>query len=86
MLSGSAFLWCQRISSLQKTSESSKIDKANKKSKSRKYDPNAYKIFLLLLQPESKIFELIQLIYMPNDTTVGKIIQMIPENATEPAL
>mmetsp|Transcript_9621 Transcript_9621/g.22583 ORF Transcript_9621/g.22583 Transcript_9621/m.22583 type:complete len:546 (-) Transcript_9621:64-1701(-) len=71
---------------LQKTPESSKRDKKKKKSSSRKYDPNAYKIFLLLLQPESKIFELIQLIYMPNDTTVGKIIKMIPENATEKAL
>ncbi|CAJ1946275.1 unnamed protein product [Cylindrotheca closterium] len=69
---------------LQKSPESSKSKK--KKKSSRKYDPNAYKIFLLLLQPESKIFELIQLIYMPNDTTVGKIIQMIPENATEAAL
>jgi hypothetical protein len=52
----------------------------------RKNDPNAYKIFLLLLQPQTKIFELIQLIYSPNDTTVGNILKMIPENATEAAL
>jgi hypothetical protein len=52
----------------------------------RKYDPNSYKIFLLLLQPKLKTFELIQLIYSPNDTTIGNIIEMIPENATEAAL
>jgi hypothetical protein len=52
----------------------------------RKQDPNSYKIFLLLLQPKLKTFELIQLIYSPNDTTIGDIIAMIPENATEPAL
>lgn len=52
----------------------------------RKSDPDAFKIFILLLQPKLKTFELIQLIYSSNDTTVGKIIAMIPENATEPAL
>jgi len=52
----------------------------------RKHDSNSYKIFLLLLQPKLKTFELIQLIYSPNDTTIGNIIEMIPENATEPAL
>jgi hypothetical protein len=52
----------------------------------RKHDPSSYKIFLLLLQPTLKTFELIQLIYNPNDTTIGDILQMIPENATEPAL
>jgi len=49
-------------------------------------DLNSYKIFLLLLQPKSKIFELIQLLYNPNDTTVGRILDMIPDNATEAAL
>jgi hypothetical protein len=52
----------------------------------RKHDPSSYKIFILLLQPKLKTFELIQLIYSPNDTTIGNIIEMIPENATEPAL
>lgn len=52
----------------------------------RKRDPNSYKIFLLLLQPKLKTFELIQLIYSPNDTTIGDIIAMIPDNSTEPAL
>lgn len=51
-----------------------------------KHDPSSYKIFLLLLQPAKKTFELIQLVYSPNDTTVGDIIAMIPANATEPAL
>jgi hypothetical protein len=70
---------------LLKSKEPSKT-REKKKSSRRKYDPNSYKIFLLLLQPESKIFELIQLIYLPNDTTVGNIISMIPANATEQAL
>jgi hypothetical protein len=70
---------------LLKSKETSKT-REKKKSSRRKHDPSSYKIFLLLLQPESKIFELIQLIYLPNDTTVGNIISMIPENATEQAL
>ena len=49
-------------------------------------DPNACKIFLLLLQPQSKIFELIQLLYAPHDTTVGDLLNLIPSHATEPAL
>jgi len=52
----------------------------------RHQDPNAYKIFLLLLQPQSKIFELIQLLYSPYDTTVGNILELIPVHATERAL
>jgi hypothetical protein len=56
------------------------------RSSSSRPDPNAYKIFLLLLQPKSKIFELIQLIYSPNDTTLGDILKMIPDNASEHAL
>lgn len=64
--------------------------KSSSKSKTlssrRKHDPNSYKIFLLLLQPKLKTFELIQLIYAPTDTTIGGIIAMIPDNATEPAL
>ncbi|MGK3751157.1 MAG: hypothetical protein ACI8RD_003457 [Bacillariaceae sp.] len=69
------------------TSSSSKSKLlSNNSSSLRKHDPNSYKIFLLLLQPKLKTFELIQLIYSPNDTTIGNIIEMIPENATEPAL
>mmetsp|Transcript_26976 Transcript_26976/g.41358 ORF Transcript_26976/g.41358 Transcript_26976/m.41358 type:complete len:574 (-) Transcript_26976:1370-3091(-) len=45
-----------------------------------------FKIFVLLLQPRAKIFELIQIVYSPMDTTVGDMIDMIPDNATEPAL
>jgi hypothetical protein len=71
---------------LQKHSSDSKLVGSGGSSKIRKTDPNAYKIFLLLLQPKSKIFELIQLIYSPNDTTVGDILKMIPDNATEQAL
>ena len=72
---------------VQATSDRRARGSVLRKSKSRrKHDPNAFKIFLLLLQPESKIFELIQLIYNPNDTAVGDIIKMIPGNATEDAL
>ena len=50
------------------------------------HDPNAIKVFVLLLQPASKIFELIQLVYHPNDATLQDLIDMIPANATEKAL
>mmetsp|Transcript_46987 Transcript_46987/g.114645 ORF Transcript_46987/g.114645 Transcript_46987/m.114645 type:complete len:597 (-) Transcript_46987:125-1915(-) len=67
------------------TAPTSSSSSGNNK-KIRKHDPNAYKIFILLLQPEKKTFELIQLVYSPNDTTIGDIITMIPSNATEPVL
>lgn len=38
------------------------------------------------MQPEAKIFELIQLLYPPSITTIRDIINLIPTNATEPAL
>jgi hypothetical protein len=41
---------------------------------------------LLLLEPESKIFELIQLVFPKRNTTIADLIAMIPKNATEPAL
>lgn len=44
------------------------------------------KIFLLLLEPHEKIFELIQLAYPASTTTVGCILRMIPQNTTEKAL
>jgi len=70
-------------SSTRKSSSKSKLLSSSSR---RKSDPNSYKIFLLLLQPKLKTFELIQLIYSPTDTTVGDIIKMIPDNATEKAL
>lgn len=45
-----------------------------------------FKVFLLLIQPKSKIFELIQVFYTPSETTIGDLLAMIPTNATEPAL
>lgn len=48
--------------------------------------PVSQQIYLLLLQPESKLFELIQLAYPVATTTIGGILGMIPENATETAL
>jgi hypothetical protein len=52
----------------------------------RRESKNSCKIFLLLLQPASKIFELIQLMYPPSTTTIGGILDLIPCNATEPSL
>ena len=88
--SGSRSSFPPRSSSSSKrnntTSESSSSKSKILSNSLRKHDSNSYKIFLLLLQPKLKTFELIQLIYCPNDTTIGNIIAMIPENATEPAL
>jgi putative lipoic acid-binding regulatory protein len=39
-----------------------------------------------LIQPKSKIFEIIQLFYSPSETLVGYLLDSIPGNATEPAL
>ena len=43
-------------------------------------------IYVLLLNPQAKIFELIQLSYFPHKTTVGDIVKMIPKHVTEPSL
>lgn len=45
-----------------------------------------FKIYLLLLHPTSKIFELIQLFFDPSKTTIRDVMSMIPTNATELAL
>jgi hypothetical protein len=44
------------------------------------------KIFVLLLEPKTKTFELIQLVYPSATTTIGDILRMIPQHATELAL
>ncbi len=44
------------------------------------------KIFLLLVEPKSKVFELIQLLYPRYKTKVIDLLKMIPKNATEQAL
>ena len=50
-------------------------------------DENSVKIFLLLLQPRQKIFELIQLIFSSKEgATVGDLLRAIPCNATQPDL
>lgn len=49
-------------------------------------DGASFKVFLLLIQPQSKIFEIIQLFYSPSHTIVHDILDLIPANATEPAL
>lgn len=44
------------------------------------------KVFLLLLEPDTKVFELIQLVYPRKTTKVGDLLRMIPKDATEPSL
>ena len=46
----------------------------------------SFKIFMLLVAPRSKIFEIIQVFYSPLQTTVYNLLERIPDNATEPAL
>lgn len=58
----------------------------NQTSDSEKTALNRVKIFLLLLEPKTKIFELIQLLYPRQTTTIQDILDMIPHNATEEVL
>lgn len=44
------------------------------------------RVFMLLLEPSAKIFELIQVYYDPATSTIGDLIRRIPENTTEEAL
>jgi hypothetical protein len=46
----------------------------------------SHKVYLMLLQPESKKFELIVLRYTVATTTIGDILDLIPANATEAVL
>jgi hypothetical protein len=43
-------------------------------------------IFLLLVEPNSKVFELIELSYPRRTTTIAKILKMIPKNVSDPVL
>jgi hypothetical protein len=45
-----------------------------------------FKIFILLVAPRNKIFEIIQVFYPPLETTVQLLLDSIPSNATEPVL
>ena len=44
---------------------------------------NIFTIFVLLIQPSQKIFELVRLNYDPTKTTLRRLLQMIPANCTE---
>jgi len=44
------------------------------------------KIFVLLLQPRMRLFELVQLIYYPSVATIGDLVDLIPSNTTEAIL
>lgn len=65
---------------------SSSISSTSAKSADTLLLDEPFKVFLLLIQPKSKIFEIIQVFYSPSRTTVRNVLEMIPGNATEPAL
>ena len=44
------------------------------------------KIFVLLLQPRMRLFELVQLVYYPSVATIGDLVDLIPNSATEQLL
>jgi hypothetical protein len=44
------------------------------------------KIFVLLLQPRMRLFELVHLVYYPSVATIGDLVDLIPNNATEQLL
>lgn len=47
---------------------------------------SAVNIFLLLVEPHTKVFELIDLTYPRLKTTIGDLLRMIPRHATLPSL
>ena len=73
----------RRPSSTKSASSSKSVISATSSSHPGNKD---FKVFLLLLHPSSKIFELIQLYFNPTTTSIRDVINMIPANATEPAL
>jgi len=44
---------------------------------------DTYTIFILVIQPTAKMFELIRVNYRPATATIGDLINLIPENVTE---
>jgi len=44
---------------------------------------DTYTIFILVIQPTAKLFELIRVNYRPATATIGDLINLIPENVTE---
>ena len=76
-------------SQISTTSSAVSASKESRKSKSgatKSTQVDTVKIFLLLVEPKSKVFELIQLMYPRNKTKVIDLLKMIPKNATEQAL
>ena len=44
---------------------------------------DTYTIFILVIQPTEKMFELIRVNYRPATATIGDLVDLIPENVTE---
>eukprot|EP00566_Odontella_aurita_P006966 CAMPEP_0113552586 /NCGR_PEP_ID=MMETSP0015_2-20120614/15148_1 /TAXON_ID=2838 /ORGANISM="Odontella" /LENGTH=735 /DNA_ID=CAMNT_0000453577 /DNA_START=395 /DNA_END=2602 /DNA_ORIENTATION=+ /assembly_acc=CAM_ASM_000160 len=55
-------------------------------SSGKKQTVPAFKVFVLLLRPRDKIFELIQVEYDPSRATIGDVLDLVPASATEPKL
>jgi len=51
-----------------------------------KHGRNERKIFILLMQPKTKKFELIDVVFASREGTIGDILRLIPSNATDEAL
>ena len=51
-----------------------------------KSDQTKFTIFVLLIQPKNRIFELIRIHYDPSMTTLKQLVEMIPENCTDKEL
>ena len=44
---------------------------------------DTYTVFILVIQPTAKMFELIRVNYRPATATIGDLVNLIPENVTE---
>jgi hypothetical protein len=47
---------------------------------------DAYTIFILVVQPTDKLYELIRINYNPATTTIGDLLRIIPDHVTEESL
>jgi hypothetical protein len=76
----------QSITSTRSRQPSSARSSASSTSVSSHSQNPSFKIFVLLLHPKEKIFELIQLFFNPSTTTIRDVLGMVPSNATESLL
>ena len=75
-----------QISTSSSVRSLSKVSRKSRNSANTSTHVDTVKVFLLLVEPKTKVFELIQLLYPRNKTKVVDLLKMIPKNATEQAL